>query len=290
MKNTILHRFAKRIRWMFLLLALFCLPVTSSYAAIPHLINYQGRLTDSSGVPLNGAYDLTFRIYDAETAGNLLWEETHSAAVIDEGLFGVLLGSATDLNIAFDAPYFLEIKVGNEVMSPRQRMTSFGYAIRAEKADILATPAQKGDVLYYDGSTWSRLAAGTAGKFLKTQGEGANPAWDTPSAWHYSEVQVFNGTSPTGWTDLNLSSVVGTSNALVILKVMSSTSDTTDVKFRRNGDANSWSQAAWGSHTGRGGANQAFTIVCATDASGIVEWCAEGAVPNVIISVIGYIK
>ena len=40
----------------------------------------------------------------------------------------------------------------------------------------LGSDAQ-GDVMYYNGSDWARLAAGTSGHFLKTQGTGANPAW-----------------------------------------------------------------------------------------------------------------
>ncbi len=104
-------------------------------AAIPRAINYQGRLTDSSGIPLTGAYDVTFKIYDAQTAGNLLWQETHAGVVVDKGLFNVVLGSVSGLNIAFDRPYYLEIKVGNEVMVPRQQVTSSGYAIRSEIAD-----------------------------------------------------------------------------------------------------------------------------------------------------------
>jgi len=112
-----------------------CGMLANAYAAIPHLINYQGRLTDTSGAPLNGTYALTFRIYDAATAGNLLWEETHSGVVIQKGIFGILLGSVTNLNLPFDKAYFLEIKVGNEVMSPRQQLTSAGYAIRAEKGE-----------------------------------------------------------------------------------------------------------------------------------------------------------
>lgn len=110
--------------------------ISPSYAAVPHLINYQGRLTDSGGKPLDGLYNLTFRIYDSENAGTLLWEETHSSLIIQKGIFGVLLGSVTNLNLAFDKPYFLEIKVGNEVMSPRQQITSAGYAIRAENVEI----------------------------------------------------------------------------------------------------------------------------------------------------------
>ena len=37
----------------------------------------------------------------------------------------------------------------------------------------------QGDILYYNGTDYARLGAGTSGKFLKTQGTGANPVWDT---------------------------------------------------------------------------------------------------------------
>lgn len=43
----------------------------------------------------------------------------------------------------------------------------------------------QGDVLYYNGTDWARLGAGTSGQFLKTQGAGSNPTWSggsgTPS-------------------------------------------------------------------------------------------------------------
>ncbi len=35
----------------------------------------------------------------------------------------------------------------------------------------------QGDILYYNGTDYVRLAAGTSGHFLKTQGAGANPIW-----------------------------------------------------------------------------------------------------------------
>lgn len=37
----------------------------------------------------------------------------------------------------------------------------------------------KGNILYNNGSGWATLAPGTSGKYLKTQGTGANPMWDT---------------------------------------------------------------------------------------------------------------
>lgn len=111
------------------------LMATTGYCVVPHLINYQGKLTDTNNAPLEGSHNLTFRIYNAETAGTLLWQETQSVT-IQKGIFNVLLGAVTNLNIPFDVPYFLEIVVGGEVMSPRQRIASAGYAMRAEKADL----------------------------------------------------------------------------------------------------------------------------------------------------------
>lgn len=35
----------------------------------------------------------------------------------------------------------------------------------------------QGDILYYNGTDYARLAAGTSGQFLKTNGTGANPSW-----------------------------------------------------------------------------------------------------------------
>lgn len=47
----------------------------------------------------------------------------------------------------------------------------------AAKIAIPASSAQ-GDILIRDASGWTRLAAGTSGQYLKTQGASANPVWD----------------------------------------------------------------------------------------------------------------
>lgn len=46
-----------------------------------------------------------------------------------------------------------------------------------KQAILLPASSAQGDIYYYDGSTVARLAAGTAGYFLKTQGAGKNPTW-----------------------------------------------------------------------------------------------------------------
>ncbi|MFA4889367.1 MAG: hypothetical protein WC628_07340 [Candidatus Omnitrophota bacterium] len=110
-----------------------------SYAAVPQLINYQGKLTSKGPTPLdeNKDHEITFRIYDVESGGTPLWEEIHPDVRIEKGIFAVMLGSKTDFKpkLSFDKDYYLEIKVeDDEPMAPRQRLASVGYALMAEKA------------------------------------------------------------------------------------------------------------------------------------------------------------
>ena len=49
----------------------------------------------------------------------------------------------------------------------------------SDGTDVGTTLTTQGDILYRDGSGLARLAAGTSGQFLKTQGSGANPVWAT---------------------------------------------------------------------------------------------------------------
>lgn len=188
----------------FLLWTVVCGLWTITYAAVPHLINYQGRLTDASGSPLNGSCSLTFRIYDAETAGNLLWEETHQGTVIQKGIFSILLGSVTNLDLPFDKPYFLEIKVGNEVMSPRQAITSAGYAIRAEKAEDV-----RGSENIFPSSGNVGIGTTSPGAKLEISGEGTlrlSPRASLPSSptegmvfYHVGDRKLYVYTGSGGW-------------------------------------------------------------------------------------------
>jgi len=126
----------KRVGLSLLVCALFLSWAVVASAAVPHLVNYQGKLTDKDGVSLEGTYSMNFRIFDSLSGGTLLWQETQGV-LIQKGIFNVLLGGVNNLNLPFDTPYFLEIVVGGEVMSPRQRITSAGYAVRAETAETL---------------------------------------------------------------------------------------------------------------------------------------------------------
>jgi hypothetical protein len=116
----------------FMLIVALALTSTAS-AAIPHLMNFQGKATDKTGVPLNGAYNLTFRIYDSETGGTLKWSETQTNIQVSNGIFQVQLGSVTPLNLPFDGAYWISLEINTDgEMSPRTRLASVPYAYKAE--------------------------------------------------------------------------------------------------------------------------------------------------------------
>ncbi len=118
---------------------------------IPHMINYQGMLTDDGGIPLNGSYDLTFSIYSISSGGSALWHETHNDVLVDNGLFSVILGSTTSIpsSVFEGAERYLGIKVdADPELTPRIQLTSVGYAYMAETAISDGDWTVSGDNIY----------------------------------------------------------------------------------------------------------------------------------------------
>ena len=122
-----------------LLALLFCLLLlATSVWAVPGTINYQGVLTDSVGVPLNQDVSITFRLYDAATAGTEAWSETQTVSV-SNGVYSAQLGQSTSLDgVDFSVDYWLEVEAGGEILTPRQALTSVPYAMHAQYADGVA--------------------------------------------------------------------------------------------------------------------------------------------------------
>lgn len=68
-------------------------------AQVPSLINYQGRLSDASGAPVTGSKNFSISIYDAATAGNLLYTETIGAVTLDaNGVYSFQFGGTGTSN------------------------------------------------------------------------------------------------------------------------------------------------------------------------------------------------
>ena len=129
--------------WM-IPLSILCSVLNASpvVAQVPHLIRYQGQAVDSKGVPLEGPYTLTFRLYDAQTAGTKLWEEPQTNVPLAGGHFSVLLGQISPLTtMDWSAPCWLSVQVNTDPeLAPRQQITSVPLAMRAESAEKLTQP------------------------------------------------------------------------------------------------------------------------------------------------------
>jgi hypothetical protein len=95
-------------------------------------VNYQGRLADDAGAPLDGTYGMSFALYDAATGGDLIWgPEAHTAVPVSDGLFSVGLGSNTTGGIpttTWNGDRYLEITVGGETLAPRELIRSVPIA------------------------------------------------------------------------------------------------------------------------------------------------------------------
>jgi hypothetical protein len=105
---------------------------------VPTILNYQGYLTDTLDVPIDDSLDMTFKIFDAASAGNELWSETQTDVSVERGVFSVLLGETTPIpDSVFEATdRWLELTLeGPHVLSPRTRITAVGYAYTSTYSD-----------------------------------------------------------------------------------------------------------------------------------------------------------
>lgn len=155
-------------RFVFILM-LTLIPACVAYSAVPPVISYQGKLLQPSGAPVpDGTYSIQFAIYDVPTGGNSLWSETNPSVQVKGGLFSVLLGSVVNLpaNIFDNPDRWFAVKVGDDSeMTPRQKIASVVYAIKAEMAASAATVADASittDKIAAGAVTVDKLAVGVA--------------------------------------------------------------------------------------------------------------------------------
>jgi hypothetical protein len=124
---------AKRI---LLAAASFLVPILllglASCVAVPSLpadYSHQGRLTTGTGAPVaDGNYTIRYQLFHVATGGTALYTETKTVPV-KGGLFDTSIGLTGAIPPdVFAQPTWMEIKVKNEVLSPRQQLMGAPYA------------------------------------------------------------------------------------------------------------------------------------------------------------------
>lgn len=115
----------KRILFIIALFLVITVQIAWSQA-----LSTQGVLRDAMGKAVqDGIYDLTFKIYDVETGGIVLWEEPQSVDVVN-GIYSVVLGSQISMSsLGFDQRYWLAVVIDGLEMVPRVELTVSPYAL-----------------------------------------------------------------------------------------------------------------------------------------------------------------
>ncbi len=119
---------------LFVLISLIILLANALVVSAPlgTSFTYQGKLTDSGGVPLSGSYDMTFKLYDALTAGNQIGSTVALTGVsVSGGLFSVTLDFGSSA-FTTGAARWIETMVGTTVLSPRVTITNVPTAVYAQ--------------------------------------------------------------------------------------------------------------------------------------------------------------
>jgi hypothetical protein len=129
------------MRFLHSTIILIVLSTITAFAAVPPMVNYQGKLTKADGTLLpDGTYSMTYAIYDVAVNGVALWSEINPSVQVKKGLFSVLLGSVRHLpdNIFDGTDRYFGVTVGTDPeMTPRQQIASVPFALKAGVADAV---------------------------------------------------------------------------------------------------------------------------------------------------------
>lgn len=140
---------------------------------------------DVSGT-LPGPLTVTDLTMAGEAQGDVLYFDGTNWTVLPAGVAGQVLQT--------QGPGADPIWAASGAGTDHSTLTNLGWLVSAHTgtagslaafdgagATSFITGVVDGDILYFDGAAWSRLAPGTTGEFLQTQGAGSPPVWATAS-------------------------------------------------------------------------------------------------------------
>lgn len=125
----------------------------------------QGRLTDVSGVPLNGSYDITFRFYTTSSGGTAVCSDTNINVQVSGGLFNTMIWG--NCHNSFNGQQlYLGIEVGTDgEMTPRQPVYPVPYAVSLKPGAVISGTIGSAPILHIENS-------GTNGRGLRSYATG----------------------------------------------------------------------------------------------------------------------
>jgi hypothetical protein len=111
-------------------------------ATVPRLIRINGTVHDESGKPLTGNLDLTFTLYQDQSAQSAVWQEVQNLHLDSTGRFSALLGATSEAGLPLEifsasAARWLGIRPVGLAEQPRILLLSVAYALKAADSELL---------------------------------------------------------------------------------------------------------------------------------------------------------
>lgn len=165
-------RFTHPLVMAFNVFVLLAAHVGSALAGVPSQLSAQGVLRDAAGDVIDTSEaTIVFRLYDAASAGTLLWSEAQDLPVV-MGAFDTLLPqsplselpAAVQVKIATGAPLWLSLQLEGQPELPRVAIVSVPYAFTANRALVASALDCSGciDVSAIDTTTFTAQHLGYA--------------------------------------------------------------------------------------------------------------------------------
>jgi len=115
-------------------LSILLISLAYSFAEVPCKINYQGRLMKDN-VPVDGTKTMVFSIYADATVGSPIWTSGNVNVTVHNGLFRYVIGTdggdLSSIDWTAGQALYLEVKVETEILSPREELYAYPYAINS---------------------------------------------------------------------------------------------------------------------------------------------------------------
>jgi uncharacterized protein (TIGR02145 family) len=163
---------------LYLLLIGILLLGASMYAQTPQAINYQGVARDNSGnVLVNQAISLRLSILTGSATGTAVYVETHATTTDGFGLFALHIGQGTVVSGAFGTidwgsnSCYLKVEIDpaggtTYQVAGTSQFASVPYALYAQSSGSATHGNNPGDMLYWNGTSWVIIPAGSNGQQL----------------------------------------------------------------------------------------------------------------------------
>lgn len=134
------------------------------------------------------------------TAGSGMFTMSHDLTISGDDLF--MLTNTSGYLLVADGTNFNPVALsGDATLDGTGALTVANNSV--DGTDIALGSDAQGDVMYYNGTDWARLAASTSGFVLSTNGAGANPSWIAATASTGGDITAVGPGCANGmcWTD-----------------------------------------------------------------------------------------